>query len=209
MRHWNIILFFFSLFSLFHFYSTYEALKQNIYRRRKCSWVYFYSTYEALKLSCPSTYTLNSFHYFYSTYEALKRLGRATPCYPYSWFLLYLWGIETNLLKVRMAIMYHIFTLPMRHWNWLLLIFPLIRLLHFYSTYEALKLFLLPLLLLLLCHFYSTYEALKRRLRRILKRKKNNFYSTYEALKHRCFSSSFIASLNFYSTYEALKLLSI
>ena len=54
---------------------------------------------------------------FYFTYEELKhQSGQASGPDLFS-FLLYLWGIETNLLVMVLYFFRPVFTLPMRNWN--------------------------------------------------------------------------------------------
>ncbi len=142
MRHWNLVLITTSNSPEVYFYPTYEALKHGNYICDKGGaviiftlpmrhwntdivvgiqfpWFHFYPTYEALKLIVVSMMTLVVFN-FYPTYEALKQNSDGNNiAYSDTPFLPYLWGIETIIHPSDVSFLSSIFTLPMRHWNFL------------------------------------------------------------------------------------------
>ena len=121
---------------------------------------------------------------FYFTYEELKHDTLTGSNIRPSTFLLYLWGIETNIGRFIDVNIITVFTLPMRNWN----------------TFIT-DIFLTPPL----C-FYFTYEELKQDYNLFLEERGESFYFTYEELK----LSDWLANVgqsdwSFYFTYEELK----
>ncbi len=121
----------------------------------------FYSTYEALKRYKLFNTVITLFLFLLYLW-GIETAHSICPAGLFLSFLLYLWGIETQSFHchfVKIAYFYstyealkqekwvkkrgqsQIFTLPMRHWN-CLVVLSLFRtaVLNFYSTYEALKL---------------------------------------------------------------------
>ena len=84
------------LYRKYHFYSTYEALKNPDSAYSDICKNHFYSTYEALKTGQTLINIETDITNFYSTYEALKTCSTEHSNLHISTFLLYLWGIENT-----------------------------------------------------------------------------------------------------------------
>ena len=117
MRHWNCFSFCFSFSFCSCFYSTYEALKLNNCIPNQKGWYSFYSTYEALK----------QFRLIRHQFSLLR-------------FLLYLWGIETGVSRFWSEAITRFLLYLWGIETWLLLVIQELKVVRFYSTYEALKL---------------------------------------------------------------------
>ena len=119
MRYWNTAFPLHSMQIPFpSFYSTYEVLKRIfcdvLFYKLLCG---FYSTYEVLKQGCYFFIVRIQNNGFYSTYEVLKLADIIIKCLECLEFLLYLWGIETDLFFFGVVESTFVFTLPMRYWN--------------------------------------------------------------------------------------------
>ena len=138
MRNWNFSCKGTKLVPYFCFYSTYEELKPQHMFVLLVRFICFYSTYEELKLKrlCRLIWALQR---FYSTYEELKPPPLIQKLMEGKRFLQYLWGIETLLQPYTLHIVFRVFTVPMRNWNFLLHHTKNLKMQGFYSTYEELK----------------------------------------------------------------------
>ncbi len=144
-------------------------------------------------------------------------------------FLQYLWGIETLIISSAWENIVRVFTVPMRNWNYSLLLFYSNILQGFYSTYEKLKpkylldlkkkypkVFTVPMRnwnfdtpwidKVRYCRFYSTYEELKPRRYEKMKLRKFLFLQYLWGIETWHISNLYFFTLIcFYSTYEELK----
>ena len=143
----------------------------------------FYITYEELKL-IPYVKYRCSITLFILPMRNWNRFTchlRITP----SFFLYYLWGIETILLIIHLCQSLLLFILPMRNWNLVCIWQPNAQLVSFYITYEELKHVLFLIDGLTRKTFYITYEELKLpKITAPSQKIPASFYITYEELKH-------------------------
>ena len=162
MRNWNTVYYMSEFDFLNYFYSTYEELKhKSIYTCPIYSQIFTlpmrnWNIYAQVEIG---EIKIRFLLYLWGIETLLKNGVKSN----FFTFLLYLWGIETTVHIPKKPRGQHIFTLPMRNWNFCTLrMSSLLQLQNFYSTYEELKRSLLIAIASQgFGNFYSTYEELK------------------------------------------------